>query len=191
MLRLQPKIMEEKRSRLDLAIRAIERAEQASFLGHQEAASLGSRRRTCDPASKGGWEVFRKIIKVISMRQDTEWTKKYYSEAALADLAERGKQWSPEMLRQVERDWADLIREVEAAHAAGENPASEHAQALAARWQKLLAGFTGGNPEVQAGLKRLYADQPNWPSSFENPYSDEACAFIGKAMQAHKNVNSE
>ena len=186
MLRLQRKIIEEKRSRLDLAIQAIERAEQTVFLRHQEATSSGSRRWALDTGSKGDWEVFRKIIEVINMQQDTEWTKKYYSEAALADLAERGKQWSPERLREVERDWATLIQEVEAALAAGESPASDHAQALAARWQKLLAGFTGGNPQVQAGLKRLYADQQNWPSSFKKPYSDEACAFIGKAMEAAK-----
>jgi DNA-binding transcriptional MerR regulator len=183
MLRLQRKIIEEKRSRLDLAIQAIGRAEQVVSLC-QEATKLGSHRRVGDPVAEDDWEVFRKIIEVINMQQDTEWTKKYYSEAALADLAERGKRWTPEMLRQVEQDWATLIQEVEAALAAGESPASDHAQALAARWQKLLSGFTGGNPEVQAGLKRLYGDQQNLPSSFKKPYSDEACAFIGKAIAA-------
>jgi MerR family transcriptional regulator, thiopeptide resistance regulator len=186
MLRLQRKIIEEKRSRLDLAIQAIERAEQTVFLRHKTATWPYSRRRARDRASENDWEVFRKIIEVINMQQNTEWTKKYYSEEALADLAERGKQWSPEMLRQVEQDWATLLQEVEAALAAGESPASDHAQALAARWQKLLAGFTGGNPEVKAGLKRLYSDQQNWPSSFKKPFSDEACAFIGKAMKAAK-----
>ncbi|HXJ96896.1 MAG TPA: MerR family transcriptional regulator [Terriglobia bacterium] len=187
MLRLQRKIIEEKRSRLDLAIQAIERAEHVAASHAQKAAVAGTRRRTMRVPDAGtDWEVFRQIIEVINMQQDTEWTKKYYSDTALSDLAERGKQWTPEMLRQVEQDWAALIQEVEAANAAGENPASDHAQALAARWQKLLAGFTGGNPEVQAGLKRLYADQQNWPSSFKKPYSDEACAFIGKAMEAAK-----
>ncbi len=163
MLRLQRKMIEEKRNRLDLAIQAIQRAEQVMFLRHQGVTSPGSRRRARDPGSEDDWEVFRKIIEVINMQQNTEWMKNYYSEAALADLAERGKQWTPEMLRQVEQDWATLIRDVEAANAAGENPASDHAQALATRWQKLLAGFTGNNPEVQAGLKRLYADQQTGP----------------------------
>jgi MerR family transcriptional regulator, thiopeptide resistance regulator len=187
MLRLQRRIIEEKRSRLDLAIQAIQRAEQkVSLLNAAPAHSGSGKRKTPVSDSEDGWEVFRKIIEVINMQQDTGWTKKYYSEAALADLAERGKQWTPEMLRQVEQDWAALIQEVEAANAAGENPASDHAQALAARWQKLLAGFTGGNPEVRAGLKRLYSDQQNWPSSFKNPFSNEACAFIGKAMEARQ-----
>ena len=186
MLRLQRQIIEEKRNRLDLAIQAIERAEQTVSLRHKEPTSTGSRRRARDPDSKDDLEAFRKIIEVINMQQNTEWMKNYYSEAALADLAERGKQWTPEMLRQVEQDWATLIREVEAANAAGESPASDHAQALAARWQKLLAGFTGGNPEVQAGLKRLYSDQQSSPSSFKKPFSDEACAFIGKAMEARR-----
>jgi MerR family transcriptional regulator, thiopeptide resistance regulator len=187
MLRLQRRIIEEKRSRLDLAIQAIQRAEQkVSLLNAAPTHSGSGKRKTPVSGSDDGWEVFRKIIEVINMQQETEWTKKYYSEEALADLSERGKQWTPEMLRQVEQDWATLIQEVEAALAAGVNPAGDHAQALAARWQKLLAGFTGGNPEVGAGLKRLYADQQNWPSSFKKPFSNEACAFIGKAMEARQ-----
>jgi DNA-binding transcriptional MerR regulator len=186
MLRLQRRIIEEKRSRLDLAIQAIQRAEQKVSLLNPPTHSGSGKGKTPVYGSEDGWEVFRKIIEVINMQQDTEWTKKYYSEGALADLAERGKQWTPEMLRQVEQDWASLIQEVEAALAAGENPASDHAQALAARWQKLLAGFTGGNPEVRAGLKRLHSDQQNWPSGFKKPFSNEACAFIGNAMEARQ-----
>jgi MerR family transcriptional regulator, thiopeptide resistance regulator len=188
MLRLQRKIIEEKRSRLDLAIQAIERAEQMVASRSIEATSVHSDRGKAarGPEAEDGWEAFREIIEVINMQQNTEWTKKYYSEEALADLAKRGQLWRPERLRQVERDWATLIQEVEAALAASENPASDHAQALAARWQELLAGFTGGNPEMEAGLNSLYADQQNWPSSFKKPYSDEASAFICKAMEARQ-----
>jgi hypothetical protein len=40
-------------------------------------------------------------------------------------------------------------------------------QALAKRWRKLVEGFTGGNMEVVNGLRKLYADQPNWPADFQ------------------------
>ena len=72
----------------------------------------------------------------------------------------------------------------------GEDPASERAQALAARWQALIGAFTGGNSEVQKGLNRLYTDQQNWPSTFKKPYSDEAGAFICKAVDLMNEVRS-
>lgn len=182
-LRLQRAIIEEKRGRLALAVEAIERAERTVSSGGASAARRGQATAVNEEAT---WEALRKIIEVINMQQNADWTKKYYSEEGQAAVAERGKQWTSEMLEKSQQDWAELIREVEAAVVAGEDPASARAQALAARWQALIAAFTGGNPEVQKGLNRLYADQQNWPSTFKKPYSDEAGAFICKAVDAVK-----
>ena len=164
-LRRQRQMIEEKRRRLDQAIRAIRKAETAAAGGDSV-----------------DWEAIRKIIEVIQMQDNMDWTKKYYSEEAQAALASRKVPQS--VIEQAERDWAVLIQEVEAA--LGEDPAGEKAQALAARWRKLLAGFTGGNPAVQAGLNKLYADEANWPSTFKKPFSDEAAAFMCKAMAVGK-----
>jgi DNA-binding transcriptional MerR regulator len=163
-LRRQRGMMEEKRRHLDLAIDAIRNAETAA--AH-------------DP---NDWETFRKIIEVIHMQDNMDWTKKYYSEEARAAMASRNV--PKEFIEQGQSNWAVLIQEVEAS--LGEDPAGEKAQALAARWCKLLEGFTGGNREVQQGLNRLYADQGNWPSTFKKPFSDEAAALIGRAMAARK-----
>lgn len=112
------------------------------------------------------------------MQNNMEWAKKYYSEQALDSLATR--QVSTEVIEQAQRDWADLIKEVEAA--VGEDPASPKVQALAKRWRKLIEGFTGGNREVQAGLNKLYADQANWPATMKKPYSDAAGSLMCQAM---------
>jgi DNA-binding transcriptional MerR regulator len=165
MLRLQREIIEEKRGHLDKAIQAIEKAENILAT-----------------AGEPDWEAFNKIIEVINMQNDKEWMNKYYSEEAQQAIQERAANWTPELQAKTEQDWATLIREVEAAVKAGEDPASENAQALAARWSELVSGFTGGNPAVQEGLNMLYADQTNWPSTFQKPYSDEAGAFICEAM---------
>lgn len=165
-LRLQRKVIEEQRSHLDKAIQAIENAERVMASGDEP-----------------DWEAFKKIIEVINMQKDMEWTKKYYTDEARRKLAERA---TPEVLEQGQRDWAALIREVEAAVSAGEDPASEHAQALAARWSKLIEAFTGGDPEISEGLKKLYSDKANWPSTFQKPYSDEVGAFICNAVAARK-----
>jgi len=62
-LRRQREAIEEKRRRLELAIQAIQRAEYV----------IGT---TPEP----GWATFIKIIEVINMQHDMDWSKKYYSE---------------------------------------------------------------------------------------------------------------
>ena len=165
-LRLQREALTEKRRQLDMALRAVEEAERV--------------------ASGGGapdWEAFRKIVEVITMQHDTEWMKKYYTEEQLADLARRG---TPEVLERGQREWQKLLGEVETAVAEGLDPASERARALAARWEGLIEEFTGGDPGIRENLRRLYADQANWPSTFQKPYGDDAAAFISKVRAARE-----
>lgn len=164
-LRLQREALVEKRRQLDMALRAV-----------REAEGLIARGEGCEP----DWDAFKKIVEVITMQHDTEWMKKYYTEEQLADLARRG---TPEVLERAPREWQKILGEVEAAVAEGLDPASERAQALAARWEGLIEEFTGGDPSIRENLRRLYADQANWPSTFQKPYGDDAAAFIGKARK--------
>ena len=168
-LRMQREALEEQRRHTTQALEAIEKAEACLKAGDEPE-----------------FEMLRKIVEVIEMQQRWEFTKQYYSPEARAKIDERAKNFTPEMQAKVQQDWTDLIREVEAAQSAGEDPAGPHAQSLAARWQKLIEGFTGGDPQIESGLRKLYADQKNWPSGVQKPFSDEACAFIAKARQAAK-----
>ena len=163
-LRLQREALTEKRRQLDMALRAVEEAERVAAGGGEP-----------------DWEAFRKIVEVITMQHDTEWMKKYYTEEQLADLARRG---TPEVLERGQREWQKLIAEVEAAAAEGLDPASARAQALAARWDGLIEEFTGGDPGIHENLRRLYADQANWPSTFRKPYGDDVGSFLAKAKAA-------
>jgi hypothetical protein len=113
------------------------------------------------------------------MHENTEWVKRYYTDEQLADLAKRD---DPAVRSKGERDWAQLIAEVEGA--LGEDPAGERGQALAARWSELIKAFTGGDPGIRSGLQNLYADRANWPATMKMPYSDEVGAFIAKAVAA-------
>jgi hypothetical protein len=117
------------------------------------------------------------------MEQDYEWVKGYYTEEQLADLARRG---TPEVLERGQREWAALLKDVDAAIKEGVDPSSERAQALAERWSKLIEEFTGGDPGILENLRKLYADQANWPSTFQKPFSDEAATFISKASASSK-----
>src|SRR5258708_6515801 len=164
-LRRQRTLILEKRRLLDLAVQAIQRAEKAAASG--ELAD---------------WEAIKKIIEVIHMQDTMDWAKKYYGEEALEALANRNV--SADVIEKAQRDWAVLIKEVEAA--IGEDPASPKVQALAARWRELVEGFTAGDRKVQEGLNKLYADRANWPSTFKKPYSDAAGALMCQAMAIAK-----
>lgn len=168
-LRQQRQAIAEKRDRLELAVRAIERAE------YVVATSRAP-----------GWETFAKIIEVINMQSNMEWTKKYYSEEAQREIHNRAATIPRDVIEQAQRDWATLISEVQAAVSASEDPASAKSQALAARWAELVKGFTGGNPEIQKGLNRMYSDRENWPASMPKPFSNEVQEFISKAMKCRQ-----
>jgi DNA-binding transcriptional MerR regulator len=165
-LRVQREILGEKRRHLEAAIVAIEKAERL-------LASNG----------EPDWETFAKIIEVINMQNDWEWVKKYYTEEQLEELAQRG---TPEVLEKGQRDWAALLKEVEAATSEGVDPSSERAQALADRWSALIESFTGGNPGIAESLSNLYKDQANWPANAQKPFSDDTMSFIHKAQAARR-----
>ena len=166
-LNQQKAIIGEKRQQLGLAIKAIEKAQDLLAIN-----------------AEPDWEAFKRIIEVINMQNNMDWTKEYYSEEAKQKIAERAATISPEAIEQGQRDWATLIREVENAVKEGVDPNSEQAASLAVRWSDLIRAFTGGNSEIQAGLNKMYADQTNWPSNFPKPYSDAAGNFIHEAMAA-------
>jgi DNA-binding transcriptional MerR regulator len=161
-LRLQRNVLRAQRDRLNLALEAINRVEQSN---------------PSDLAS------FKEIIEVINMEQNMDWTKKYYSEDAQANVEERKHLWSPELQERVSRDWAELVADIEAAMAEGTKPSESRAQALANRWRALVSEFTGGNKEIQAGLNKMYADEKNWQTEWKKPFSDEVQNFIVEAMK--------
>jgi len=168
-LRQQRQAIEEKRDRLQLAVKAIESAEQVMAMSRAP-----------------GWETFAKIIEVINMQSNMDWTKKYYSAEAQREIQKRAATIPREVIEQGQRDWTALINEVQAAVSAGEDPASEKSQALAARWAELVRGFTGGNAEIQRGLNRMYSDRENWPASMPKPFSNEVQEFMAKAMKCRQ-----
>jgi MerR family transcriptional regulator, thiopeptide resistance regulator len=163
----QREIIAEKRRQLDLAIKAIEKA-QALLTTDGEP----------------DWDAFKRIIEVINMQNNMDWTKKYYSEEAQKKIAERAQSIPQDVIEKAQEEWMTLIREVEAAVAEKVDARSERAAGLAKRWGELILGFTGGDREIQTGLNKMYSDQQNWPKNFPKPYSDEAGALMCEAMAA-------
>lgn len=170
-LRMQRRILEEKRRLVDRAITAISEAEEALSGGNYAHASL-----------------LKKIIEVIEMQTDTDWMMRYYSEEARTKIKARQKDWTPELQAQAEQQWSELFRDVEGA--LNEDPAGPEAQALAERWMKLVEGFTGGDPQVTEGLAKLNSDWKSWPADMQQkvaPFSNKAVwDFINRAIAIRK-----
>jgi DNA-binding transcriptional MerR regulator len=164
-------VLEAKRKLIDRAIHAIEDAERTLATGQRPDAAI-----------------LKKIIEVIEMQDNPNWTEKYYSEEARAKIEERAKNFTPEMQTQTTKQWTELFREVEAS--LDEDPASAKAQALAARWVALIQGFTGGDPEVQKGLNKVWKDPSGLPAATQDqmkPFSNpKVHAFIQKAVAIGK-----
>lgn len=168
-LERQQQVLADKRRQLDYAMNTIAQAGKAlRSRGHPD------------------WKLFRQIIQEIEMQNTTDWSRKYYSDEAKAKIEERRALWNPELQAQVTKDWNELFADVEAS--LGEDPAGEKAQQLAARWKTLVAGFTGGDPEILEGLKKMYADKENWPATEQDrvQIKPEVWGFIQKAFAAGK-----
>ena len=132
-LRRQREALTEKTKRLELAIQAIERAEYV----------IGASREP-------GWEMFIKIIEVINMQQDMSWTKKYYSEDAQREIEKRAVTIPREVIEQGQRDWAVLIKEVDAAVTSGVDPQVSWRK----DWRFVGLNYSKGSPAVIRRYKR-------------------------------------
>lgn len=166
-LEVQRRLLREKRCRLDRALEALEQALRVA---------------------KPDLTLLTKILEELNMTgTNQEWTDKYYSEAARAKIAARRPAFTPAMQQVVSRQWAELVAEVEAA--LGQDPASPHVQALAARWKKLVEQFTQADAEVTAGLKKVWADRPHWPEEMKQKtaaFRPEIMEFMQRAWRAAK-----
>lgn len=99
-------------------------------------------------------EEFTRTIEMMTMFE------KYYTPEQLQELEERRRVVGEERIRQVEAKWPVLIAEVRAEMEKGTDPASERVQELARRWTGLVQEFTGGDPEIEQSVSRLYQQEP-------------------------------
>ncbi len=139
----------EKRRLLDRAIAAIDEAGRAM------------------EQSKPTSVLLRRIIEAIEMQNDSNWMMQHYSPGAQAKIAERAKTFTLEQQAEVSQAWKAYYRDL-AALKEQEDLDGAKAAALAQRHHDLLAAFTGGDPEVEAGLTALYKDRANWPAEMKD-----------------------
>lgn len=111
----------------------------------------------------------------------TTMAERYYTPEQLEDLARRRDELGPEGMAKAQQDWADLIAEVDAERLAGTSPSDPKVQALADRWEALVAAFTGGDPGIRAGLQRMYDEQGPEQAS-RGMVNTEAMVFMQQVL---------
>jgi DNA-binding transcriptional MerR regulator len=173
-LRAQRRALEEKRRRLDRAIGAIADAEASIRPGRPaESATL------------------KRIIEVIEMSDQAEEMKKYYTDAAWAELKRRREAMTDkvhDIAMEGTRKWQALYKDITASLDA--DPAGPVAQGLLRRWKTLVDEFTGGNQGIREGLGRAWQDRANWSAAMKQnsePFGDpRVWEFIRKAGAARR-----
>ena len=176
----QKALLREQRWQIDNVIQAVEQAE--SILQTEEP----------------GWDTVVDVIRAIRMEKQNDWQKKYftdeqraametlhtkaYSQEALDKLASR--EWTEEDQRGVDQQYNALYAGVKRVVAEGQEPSSAEAQELAGQAIALLEAFTGGDPEIEAGLQNWwnqYQEIPAEQRPYQSPLSEDESAFLERA----------
>ena len=184
----QKAMLRDKRRQLDAILKAIAHVETLLQSGHCEREAIVG------------------VIETIQMEQTKAWVKKYfndeqlqkveelsqasYSPEAREKLDQRGT-WTEADQERVNEQWAYLASESQKLAAEGADPEGEAGQALARLKSELLFGFTQGDPEVEAGLKKFW-DSHNALPKTEQPLAalvpdmnDAGSEFLDKAIAAY------
>src|SRR4051812_32538457 len=120
------------------------------------------------------------IIETIEVMTMSE---QYYTSEQLEQLEARRDALGEDGMAQAQRDWADLIAELDAERAAGTDPADPRLRGLADRWQALINAFTGGDPGITASLKRMYETE-GAPRASRGAMSPELSEYAQQVMAA-------
>jgi MerR family transcriptional regulator, thiopeptide resistance regulator len=122
------------------------------------------------------------IARFISEASDM-YRRKYYSDEAWATLMES----TPEQRERRSVEWVDLYLEIGAS--LEEDPASEKAQSLAARWRALMQQAMKDHPGLRTGALTGWLDHQNWPPTIRRQLEifkfEKVTAFVGKASAAY------
>lgn len=150
------------------------------------------------------WDALIRVIQAIQMEQSKDWLKKYftpeqlgqmqslsdqsYSDDARKSLVERGAEWTEADQERACAQWASLTGEIVRLADAGADPGSDEAQDVAKHYRDLIAGFTGGDPEIASGLDRFWQSHEAMPEAqkpLPSPYSKEQQEWLDRALTVY------
>ncbi len=131
-----------------------------------------------DHSSAPSTDQIMEAIEIMTM------SERYYTQEQLDQLEARRLELGEDGMDKAQRDWADLITELDAARLAGTDPADPQLQPLAARWKALIEAFTGGDAGIAASLKRMYAEEGSERAS-RGAVNAEVMEYAGRVLSAN------
>ena len=93
---------------------------------------------------------FLTTIEEITMRE------RYYTPEQLDQLEQRRQQLGEDAIKHVEREWSEIFATLKREMDDGTDPADPRLRPIGDRSRELIELFTGGDPGIQASLKRMY-----------------------------------
>jgi DNA-binding transcriptional MerR regulator len=93
---------------------------------------------------------FLTTIEEITMRE------RYYTPEQLDQLEQRRQALGEDAIKDVEREWGEIFATLKQEMDNGTDPADPRLRPIGERSRELLEMFTGGDPGIQASLKRMY-----------------------------------
>ena len=184
--------MEEKRTQLDSIIHAIEETERL----------LQTHR--CN------WESIVRVIQVIQMgQQNDHWSAKYLTPEQLKTMEELHRkatteetrqkfaayhpnEWTEEDQKRVDEQYRFIKQELGRLVAQGADPASAEAQHVACIKQELGFGFSHGDPDIEASVRKWWEEYNALPEE-QKPfdmsvylYTSEEQDFLEKALAIYQ-----
>jgi MerR family transcriptional regulator, thiopeptide resistance regulator len=93
---------------------------------------------------------FLTTIEEITMRE------RYYTPEQLDQLEQRRQALGDDAIEDVEREWAEIFATLKTELDKGTDPADPRLRPVGDRARELLLMFTGGDPGIEASLKRMY-----------------------------------
>lgn len=97
-----------------------------------------------------GADDFLTTIEELTMRE------RYYTPEQLDQLEQRRQALGEDAIKDVEREWAEIFATLREEMDKGTDPADPRLKPVGERSAELIQMFTGGDPGIQASLKRMY-----------------------------------
>ncbi|WP_412061805.1 MerR family transcriptional regulator [Rubrivirga sp. IMCC45206] len=110
----------------------------------------------------------------------------HYTPDQLRQLADRRDALGEDAIRDVEAEWPRLFEALGAEIDAGTDPAAPAVQALVARWDELVAMFTGGDPGVERSLGTALDADREGASAMMGLDPDRMAALFAYAQRARE-----
>jgi len=84
----------------------------------------------------------------------------YFNADQLDKLRKQKEKVGDARIRRVEKEWPQLMAEIDTEMKAGTDPTSPVVRKLAVKWKSLWEEFTGGDPEIEAATANYLRSEP-------------------------------